>query len=233
MKKSLILLLALLMLSGCGNSAGTTPNTDSSAPSSSQTDDTQSNDCAASESSDDSTASESSDDSTASESSDDSAETFQLTFTAKDLDGNEVDQSVFANAKLTMMNIWATFCGPCINEMPELGELAAEGGTDYQIIGVCADLNGTEDMLEDAKEIVSQTKANYLHLQPSEDLYPVLTASSSVPVTFFFDSEGKLVGKGILGAQKKDTWSQVISERLEMVKADETTSAEDSTNDAA
>lgn len=215
MKKSLILLLALLMLSGCGNSAGTTPNTDSSAPSSSQTDDTQSNDSAASES------------------SDDSAETFQLTFTAKDLDGNEVDQSVFANAKLTMMNIWATFCGPCINEMPELGELAAEGGTDYQIIGVCADLNGTEDMLEDAKEIVSQTKANYLHLQPSEDLYPVLTASSSVPVTFFFDSEGKLVGKGILGAQDKDTWSQVISERLEMVKADETTSAEDSTNDAA
>lgn len=215
MKKSLILLLALLMLSGCGNSAGTTPNTDSSAPSSSQTDDAQSNDSAASES------------------SDDSAETFQLTFTAKDLDGNEVDQSVFANAKLTMMNIWATFCGPCINEMPELGELAAEGGTDYQIIGVCADLNGTEDMLEDAKEIVSQTKANYLHLQPSEDLYPVLTASSSVPVTFFFDSEGKLVGKGILGAQDKDTWSQVISERLEMVKADETTSAEDSTNDAA
>ena len=206
MKKSLILLLALLMLSGCGNSAGTTPNTDSSAPSSSQTDDAQSNDSAASES------------------SDDSAETFQLTFTAKDLDGNEVDQSVFANAKLTMMNIWATFCGPCINEMPELGELAAEGGTDYQIIGVCADLNGTEDMLEDAKEIVSQTKANYLHLQPAEDLYPVLTASSSVPVTFFFDSEGKLVGKGILGAQDKDTWSQVISERLEMVKADETTS---------
>lgn len=215
MKKSLILLLALLMLSGCGNSAGTTPNTDSSAPSSSQTDDAQSNDSAASES------------------SDGSAETFQLTFTAKDLDGNEVDQSVFANAKLTMMNIWATFCGPCINEMPELGELAAEGGTDYQIIGVCADLNGTEDMLEDAKEIVSQTKANYLHLQPAEDLYPVLTASSSVPVTFFFDSEGKLVGKGILGAQDKDTWSQVISERLEMVKADETTSAEDSTNDAA
>ena len=167
MKKSLILLLALLMLSGCGNSAGTTPNTDSSAPSSSQTDDTQSNDSAASESSDDSTASES---------SDDSAETFQLTFTAKDLDGNEVDQSVFANAKLTMMNIWATFCGPCINEMPELGELAAEGGTNYQIIGVCADLNGTEDMLEDAKEIVSQTKANYLPLQPSEDMYPGLTA---------------------------------------------------------
>lgn len=217
MKKSLILLLALLMLSGCGNSAGTTPNTDAPAPGSSQTDDTQSSDSA--------------------DSSGDSAETFQLTFTANDLDGNAVDQSVFANAKLTMMNIWATFCGPCINEMPELGELAAEGGEDYQIIGVCADLNGTEDMLEDAKEIVSQTKANYLHLQPSESLYPVLTASSSVPVTFFFDSEGKLVGKGIVGAKDKEAWSEVIAERLEMVKdsgaSDETTPAEDSANDAA
>lgn len=224
MKKSLILLLALLMLSGCGNSAGTTPNTDAPAPGSSQTDDTQSSGSA-----------DSSGDSE--QSSGDSAETFQLTFTANDLDGNAVDQSVFANAKLTMMNIWATFCGPCINEMPELGELAAEGGTDYQIIGVCTDLNGTADMLEDAKEIVSQTKANYLHLQPSESLYPVLTASSSVPVTFFFDSEGKLVGKGIVGARDKESWSKVIAERLEMVKdsgtSDETAPAEDSANDAA
>lgn len=217
MKKSLILLLALLLLSGCGNSAGTTPNTDNSATdSTSQTDDTQSSDRSAS--------------------SDDNTDTFQLTFTANDLDGNAVDQSVLANKKLTMMNIWATFCGPCINEMPELGELAAAGGDDYQIIGVCSDLDGSENMLEEAKAIVSQTQANYLHLQPSESLYPVLTASSSVPVTFFFDSEGKLVGKGIVGAQKKETWSQIISERLEMVKADaadEATPAEDSTNDAA
>lgn len=71
-----------------------------------------------------------------------------LEFTAKDFEGNEVDQSVFANTKLTMMNVWATFCGTCIREMPELGELAAEGGTEYQIIGVCTDLDDTEEMLK-------------------------------------------------------------------------------------
>ena len=142
-----------------------------------------------------------------------------LEFTAKDFEGNEVDQSVFANTKLTMMNVWATFCGPCIREMPELGELAAEGGTEYQIIGVCTDLDDTEEMLKEAQDIVAETGASYLHLQPSESLLPVLTASSAVPVTFFFDSEGKLVGQGITGALDKARWEKELQARLEIVNA--------------
>lgn len=47
-------------------------------------------------------------------------------FTTTDLNGNEVTEAMFADYDLTMINIWATFCGPCINEMPHLGELAAE-----------------------------------------------------------------------------------------------------------
>lgn len=150
-----------------------------------------------------------------------------LEFTATDFDGNEVDQSIFANTKLTMMNVWATFCGPCIGELPELGELAAEGGTDYQIVGVCADLDGTDEMLTTAKEMVSETNANYLHLQPSEGLLPVLTATSAVPVTFFFDSEGKLVGQGVMGARDKAGWEEELQARLEVVNAQQEDEASD------
>ena len=140
-----------------------------------------------------------------------------LEFTSKDFDGNEVDHSIFANTKLTMMNVWATFCSPCVTEMPELGELAAVGGTDYQIIGVCADLDNTAEMLQEAKDIVAETGANYVHLQPSESLLPVLTATSAVPVTFFFDSEGKLVGQGVMGARDKSGWEKELKARLEAV----------------
>ena len=140
-----------------------------------------------------------------------------LEFTAKDFDGNEVDHSIFANTKLTMMNVWAPFCSPCVTEMPELGELAAVGGTDYQIIGVCADLDNTAEMLQEAKDIVAETGANYVHLLPSESLLPVLTATSAVPVTFFFDSEGKLVGQGVMGARDKSGWEKELKARLEAV----------------
>lgn len=163
----------------------------------------------------------------------DEAEAASLKFTAKDLEGNDVDDSIFANTKLTMMNVWATFCNPCIKEMPELGELAAVGGTDYQIIGVCADLDGSEDMLTVAKDIVSQTKADYLHLQPSEGLLPVLTATSAVPVTFFFDSEGKLVGQGIMGAKDKEVWAKELETRLALVEANADASDDEAATDDA
>ena len=44
-------------------------------------------------------------------------------FTATDLAGNEVTQSVFEGHPVTMVNVWATFCGPCLREMPDLGAI--------------------------------------------------------------------------------------------------------------
>ena len=66
-------------------------------------------------------------------------QTMQMT----DFDGNEVDKSLFEGHRLTMVNIWATFCNPCLSEMPELGELAAEYAKEeggVQIIGICTDI---------------------------------------------------------------------------------------------
>lgn len=47
-------------------------------------------------------------------------------FTSYDLEGNEVDSSVFANADITVVNIWGTFCDPCVDEMPAMAEWDAE-----------------------------------------------------------------------------------------------------------
>lgn len=145
-------------------------------------------------------------------------------FSTTDLDGNTVDQSILADYDLTMINVWATFCGPCINEMPDLGELAQEyADKKVQIIGLVSDVLNTdgtisEEQVQTARDIVEQTGANYVHLLPSEDLYGVLGQISAVPTTFFVDKEGAQVGSAIVSAQSKDKWVQTIDEMLTEVQ---------------
>lgn len=145
-------------------------------------------------------------------------------FSTTDLDGNTVDQSILADYDLTMVNVWATFCRPCINEMPDLGELAEEyADKNVQIIGLVSDvlnMDGTisEEQVQTAHDIVEQTGANYVHLLPSEDLYGVLGQIAAVPTTFFVDNEGAQVGSAIVSAQSKDKWVQTIDEMLTEVQ---------------
>lgn len=131
-------------------------------------------------------------------------------FHTKSLEGEEVTQDVFAQADLTLVNIWGTFCGPCIREMPELGEISREyAGKGLQIIGLISDVNEAQDAT--AKEIIEKTQADYLHIIASEDLARgILSKVNVVPTTIFVDKEGKQVGEVVLGAKSKDQWIQII-----------------------
>lgn len=146
-------------------------------------------------------------------------------FSTTDLDGNTVDQSVLADYDLTMVNVWATFCRPCIKEMPDLGELAQEyADENVQIIGLVSDVLNTdgtisEEQVQTARDIVEQTGADYLHLLPSADLFGVLGQISAVPTTFFVDSEGEQVGYAVVSAQSKDKWAETIDAMLTEVQA--------------
>ena len=145
-------------------------------------------------------------------------------FSATDLDGNTIDQSMLADYDLTMVNVWATFCRPCINEMPDLGELAQEyQEKGVQIIGLVSDVLNTdgtinEEQVQTARDIVSQTGATYTHLLPSEDLYGVLSQIQYVPTTFFVDSTGAQVGSAVISAQSKDKWVETIDAMLAEVQ---------------
>lgn len=147
-------------------------------------------------------------------------------FTSYDLDGLMVDEQIFADYDLTMVNIWATFCGPCLREMPDLGELSTEyADKGLQIVGIVADVpineNGTfsANMVNTARELVDQTGASYLHLLPSADLLSAkLHQVNTVPETIFVDRQGQLVGDSYGGARSKDKWVQIIDTLLEQVK---------------
>lgn len=142
-------------------------------------------------------------------------------FSAKDLDGNEVTQEIFASNKLTMVNIWATFCGPCINEMPDLGELAAEyADKGVGIVGIPLDVTDEKGNIDsylynEAVDIVATTKAAYTHIVPVESMFVRKLASvTAVPETIFVDSQGNQVGDCYYGARSKAQWTEIIEELL-------------------
>lgn len=148
-------------------------------------------------------------------------------FKTTDLDGNEVTQEIFSNADLTMINIWATYCNPCLGEMPDLGALAEEyADQGVQIVGILMDVYDqnwevVQSQVDLAKEIIKETGANYLHLMPSTDLiYAKLRYVQAVPETIFVDKEGNLVGESCLGARPKGRWEEEIKKRLEMVRGE-------------
>ena len=147
------------------------------------------------------------------------------TFTATDLNGNNVDESVLSGSRLTMINVWATYCGPCLNEMPDLGELSAEyDRSDFQIIGIpidTVDYYGNQDssQVELAKELVSETGADYLHIIPSAELISsALSDIQAVPTTIFVDSLGNQIGDSVTGSMSKSDWKSEIDTLLEQVK---------------
>ena len=123
-------------------------------------------------------------------------------FSTVDLDGNTVTNDVFSGKKLTVVNIWGTFCGPCINEMPELAQWDAEMPEDVQIIGLVSDLNSAEDTetLEMAKAICEKTGVVFPSMIANEDFMPLLSGVIGVPTTVFVDGSGALVGEPIVGA---------------------------------
>ncbi|MBO5325563.1 MAG: TlpA family protein disulfide reductase [Lachnospiraceae bacterium] len=135
-------------------------------------------------------------------------------FTTTDLYGNTVTQEIFAQSDLTVVNVWATYCGPCINEMPYLGELAEEyDSSKVQIVGIPTDVYNQE-YLDYALSLINETGADYTHLLMSEELYNWgLTEIQYVPTTFFVNSEGEILDS-VVGSMSKEDWKALIDEKL-------------------
>ena len=134
--------------------------------------------------------------------SDESTGVFQG-FKGKDLDGNDVDDSLFAKNKVTVVNFWFSGCKPCVGELSKLNELNETlkemGG---EVVGINTDtLDNNEAGIKEAKEILKAQGASYKNLTFDSNSTVGKYAGNimAFPTTVLVDKDGNIVGEPFMG----------------------------------
>ena len=141
-------------------------------------------------------------------------------FSSTYIDGTAVSGDVLKGTRLTMVNVWATYCAPCLREMPDLERLSHEYGDDFRIIGIpvdAADRAGRTDaeVLGEVRSILSDTGVTYPQILPSASLFALfLNDVQFIPYTVFVDENGKTVGEEYIGGRSYEDWKATVDELL-------------------
>lgn len=108
-----------------------------------------------------------------------------------DAGGNSLDLESF-EGRVVLMNIWATWCPPCVHEMPSLDRLEAElGGSDFEVVALSVDREGREAVEPFFEELSLEHLSIYLD-PPAEVTRAFNTRG--LPTTVLIDRQGRWVG---------------------------------------
>lgn len=136
-------------------------------------------------------------------------------FETIDLEGNTVTNEIFSQADLTVVNFWATYCSPCIDEMPDLQAWSEEMPENVQIIGILVDVASADaEEYELARQIVEKTGVTFTNLAVTDGMRGITDELIGVPTTFFVDKEGNFVGEEIVGTDVEG-YKQFVEEYLD------------------
>jgi cytochrome c biogenesis protein CcmG, thiol:disulfide interchange protein DsbE len=118
----------------------------------------------------------------------DAAPGFQL----NDLDGKPVSLAA-AKGKIVILNFWATWCGPCRAEVPDLVELQKRYADKLEIIALATD----EDDPDEVRRFVLQSGINYRVAMTSEEVLRNYGGIAALPTSFVIDPQGRIVQKHV------------------------------------
>ena len=136
-------------------------------------------------------------------------------FTVYDQEGNAVSLSDFIG-KPTIVNFWASWCGPCKMEMPDFNEKYKELGEEINFLMVNM-TDGAQETIEKAKAFVEESGYSF-PVYYDTDLDAAMTYGvSSIPSTFFIDAEGHAVAwaQGMIDGE-------TLQKGIDMLKGTET-----------
>ena len=136
-------------------------------------------------------------------------------FTAKTVSGEDISSDVFKDSKLTVVNVWGSWCGPCVQEIPELQKLyESMKDKDVNVIGLAQDA-GTD--LDAVKEIIDKNKVTYQNIVPEGATEDFVMSLMAFPTTFFVDSDRNIVGV-IQGNRNLEAFTAAVEGVLEKLK---------------
>jgi thiol-disulfide isomerase/thioredoxin len=127
----------------------------------------------------------------------------------KDLDGHDVSSDQF-KGKVVVVDFWATWCAPCIGEIPGYIELQKKYGPEgFVIVGISMDQTGPAHV----KKFAEAKGMNYTLLMGDESVVEAFGGLEGIPTTFLINRQGRIVHHKI-GAMPHDEYEKLVKQAL-------------------
>lgn len=142
-------------------------------------------------------------------------------FVTIDLYGNQIDNEIFSEYDYTIIDVWGTYCNPCIKAMPDMKKVYDEyKDKGINVMGIVIDVQNADrtpkmDYIKIAREIVEVQDADFTHiLIPTNLLYSFINDIQFIPTQFIVDNEGNIVSEYYEGGRSYEKWSEILDEKI-------------------
>ena len=132
-------------------------------------------------------------------------------FTVYDAEGNEITLSALMDGKPTVLNFWASWCGPCRSEMPHIQEVYERLGGEVSFVMINM-TDGQRETQESAEEYMAESGWTFPIYFDSDYDAAMTYGAYSLPQTYFIDAEGRLIA-----AARGSMSAEVLQSGIDMI----------------
>lgn len=138
--------------------------------------------------------------------------------------GERVTDEFFKGAPITLLNYWATWCGPCVGELPDLAKLSELSEGKVQVLGVMLDSMDEKGMrhepaIKDMETLAADAKITYPIVMPDAFLMEVAgMIVEYIPTTLIIDSEGNVLDM-VVSANDAEAWLDIVDKAIKAAEA--------------